>query len=140
MDYLLLSIYACIIITSFSFPSFNYALQVKGGRGQGRQRKRWEDNIREWTDLEFAKSQRAVEKTEKLRKPVVKSSVVPQWSSRLRDRWWWYDDELCTQSVSFSFSLVLCRHEFQTLIKTKFRTHFMYYVYMLKKYREREKK
>ena len=34
---------------------------VKGGRRQGRQRKRWEDNIREWTGLEFAKSQRAVE-------------------------------------------------------------------------------
>ena len=26
-----------------------------GGRRQGRQRKRWEDNIREWTGLEFAK-------------------------------------------------------------------------------------
>ena len=34
---------------------------VKGGRRQGRERKRWEDNIREWTGLEFAKSQRAVE-------------------------------------------------------------------------------
>ena len=34
---------------------------VKGGRRQGRQRKRLEDNIREWTDLEFGKSQRAVE-------------------------------------------------------------------------------
>ena len=33
---------------------------VKGKR-QGRQRKRWEDNIREWTGLEFAKSQTAVE-------------------------------------------------------------------------------
>ena len=31
---------------------------VKGGRRQGRQRKRWEDNIREWTDLKFAKSRR----------------------------------------------------------------------------------
>ena len=29
---------------------------VKGGRRQGRQRKRWEENIREWTGLEFAKS------------------------------------------------------------------------------------
>ena len=29
---------------------------VKGGRRQGRQRKRWEDDIREWTGLEFAKS------------------------------------------------------------------------------------
>ena len=34
---------------------------VKGGRRRGRQRKRWEDNIREWTGLEFGKSQRAVE-------------------------------------------------------------------------------
>ena len=34
---------------------------VKGGRRQGRQRKRCEDNIREWTGLEFGKSQRAVE-------------------------------------------------------------------------------
>ena len=31
---------------------------VKGGRRQGRQRKRWEDNISERTGLEFAKSQR----------------------------------------------------------------------------------
>ena len=38
---------------------------VKGGRRQGRQRKRWEDNIREWIGLEFAKSQRAVENREK---------------------------------------------------------------------------
>ena len=38
---------------------------VKGERRQGRQRKRWEDNIREWTGLEFAKSQRAVENREK---------------------------------------------------------------------------
>ena len=33
---------------------------VKGGRRQGRQKKRWEDNIRAWTGLEFARSQRAV--------------------------------------------------------------------------------
>ena len=39
---------------------------VKGGRRQGRQRKRLEDNIREWTGLEFAKSQRAVENEEKM--------------------------------------------------------------------------
>ena len=34
---------------------------VKGGRRQGGQRKRWEENIREWAGLEFGKSQRAVE-------------------------------------------------------------------------------
>ena len=59
---------------------------VKGGRRQGRQEKRWEDNIREWTGPEFAKSQRAVENREKWRKLIVKSSVVPQRPSRLRDR------------------------------------------------------
>ena len=48
---------------------------VKGGRRQSRQRKRWEDNIREWTRLEFAKSQRAVENRGKWRKLVAKSSV-----------------------------------------------------------------
>ena len=51
---------------------------MKGGRRQGRQRKRWEDNIREWTGLEFGKSQRAVENRESWRKLAVKSSVVPK--------------------------------------------------------------
>ena len=50
---------------------------VKGGRRQGRQRERWEDNIGQWTGLEFANSQRAVGNREKWRKLVVKSSLVP---------------------------------------------------------------
>ena len=73
---------------------------MKGGRRQGRQWKRWRDNIREWTGLELAKSQRAVENRETWRKLVAKmavnsvsdsfflvakSSVVPQRPSRLRD-------------------------------------------------------
>ena len=58
---------------------------VKGRRRQGRQRKRWEDNIREWTGLEFAKSQRAMENRGKWGKLVAKSSVVPQQPWRLRD-------------------------------------------------------
>ena len=40
-------------------------------------KKEWEDNIRVWTGLGFTKSQRAVEKTEKWRKLIVKSYVVP---------------------------------------------------------------
>ena len=44
----------------------------KGGRRRGRQRKRWEDKIKEWTDLEGSGEQG------KWRKLVVKSSVVPQ--------------------------------------------------------------
>ena len=63
-----------------SGPEQESAMCLHGG-----QRKRWEDNIREWTGLEFGKSQRAVENREKWRKLVAKSSVVPQGSSRLRD-------------------------------------------------------
>ena len=59
---------------------------VKGGRRQSRQRKRWAANIREWTGLEFAKSQRTVENKEKWRKLVAKSFVVPQRPSRVRNR------------------------------------------------------
>ena len=55
---------------------------VRGGRRQGKQRKRREDNFREWTSLEFAKSQRAVENRGKWRKLVAKSSVVPKRPSR----------------------------------------------------------
>ena len=51
---------------------------VKGGRRQGREGKTLEDNIREWTNLEFGKFQRAVENREKWRKLVAKLSVVPQ--------------------------------------------------------------
>ena len=51
----------------------------------------WEDNIREWTGLEFSKSQRAMENREKWRELVVKSSVVPQRPPLLRDRWWWWN-------------------------------------------------
>ena len=59
---------------------------VKGGRRQGRQKKKWEDSIREWTGLEFAKSQRAVENRDKWWKLVEKSIVVPQRPPRLRER------------------------------------------------------
>ena len=42
-----------------------------------------EDKIREWTGLEFDKSQRAVENREKWRKLVAESSLVPQRPSWL---------------------------------------------------------
>ena len=60
---------------------------MKGERRQGRQKTRWEDNIMEWTGLEFVKSQWAVENREKLTKLVVKSSVVLEQSPELRDKW-----------------------------------------------------
>ena len=45
----------------------------------------WKDNTREWTGLEFGKSQRAMKSREKWRKLVAKSSVAPQRPSQLRD-------------------------------------------------------
>ena len=59
---------------------------VKGGRRQGRQNKKWKNKTRECTGLEFGKSLRAVENRERRKKLVVKSSVVPQRLSLLRDR------------------------------------------------------
>ena len=57
---------------------------LKGDRRQGGQRKRWEDNIKEWTGLEFAKSRRSVENREKWRKLVVKLSVVAPTTPALK--------------------------------------------------------
>ena len=59
---------------------------VKGGRRQGRQKKRWEDNVRAWIGLELAKPQRAVKNREKWRKLAGKSYVLTQRSSLLKDR------------------------------------------------------
>ena len=99
---------------------------VKGGRRQGRQRKRWEGNIRKWTGLEFGKSQRAVENREKV---VAKSSVVTQRPLQLRDWqwwwWWWYTFTLLImrninrnqiKSTEFSYAPEACR---ETMSKTE---------------------
>ena len=59
---------------------------VQGGRQRGRHRKRWEDNIKEWTGLEWNILLQKAENREEWRKLVVKSTVVPQLSARLRDR------------------------------------------------------
>ena len=52
------------------------------GKKTGWQKKRWEDNIREWTGLEFAKSQRAVENMEKNG-----GNWLRNHTSWLRNRW-----------------------------------------------------
>ena len=58
---------------------------VQGRRRRGRQRKPWEGNIKEWTGLEWNIILRKAENREEWRKLVVKFTVVPQWSARLRD-------------------------------------------------------
>ena len=65
---------------------------VNWGSRQGRQRKRWENNIREWTGLECQVPEGS-EEPRKRRKLGVKSSVMPQQPSRSRDRWWWDDGD-----------------------------------------------
>ena len=61
-------------------------LRSHGTRRRGRQRKRWEDNIKEWTGLQWNIALQKAENREEWRKLVVKSTVVPQRSARLRDR------------------------------------------------------
>ena len=58
---------------------------VKGTRRRGRQKKSWEDNIKEWTGMGFGDSLRAAEDREGWKGIVAISSVVPRQSPRLRD-------------------------------------------------------
>ena len=63
----------------------NSARTVKGARRRGRQKKRWEDNIKEWTGMGVGDSLRAAEDREGWKGIVATSSVVPRRSPRLRD-------------------------------------------------------
>ena len=60
---------------------------VQGGRRRGRQKKRWEDNITEWTGLKLGEALRKAENREEWRTVVARSSLVPQRSNRLWDKW-----------------------------------------------------
>ena len=57
---------------------------VKGARRRGRQEKRWEDNIKEWTEMGFGDSLRAAEDWEGWKGIVATSSVVPPTTSRVK--------------------------------------------------------
>ena len=61
---------------------------VKGARRRGRQKKRWEDNMKEWTWMGFGDSLRAAEDQEGWKGIVAKSSMVPRRPPRLRDLRW----------------------------------------------------
>ena len=54
-------------------------------RGRSKKNKIWEDNIKEWTEVEFGDSLRAAEYRERWKGIVSTSSVVPRRPSRLRD-------------------------------------------------------
>ena len=59
---------------------------VKGKRKRGRQKKRWEDNIKEWTGMDFASSTWAAENRTRWKGIVANPSVVPRRLPRLWDR------------------------------------------------------
>ena len=59
---------------------------VQGTRRRGRQRKRWEDNIREWTGLKLSEALRKTQDRNGWRKLTAKPMVSPLRSTRLRDR------------------------------------------------------
>ena len=58
---------------------------VQGGRRKGIQKKRWEDNISEWTELGLGEALRKAKDRKEWRKVVARSSLMPQRSFRLRD-------------------------------------------------------
>ncbi|GFN95263.1 UDP-glucuronosyltransferase 2a1-like [Plakobranchus ocellatus] len=59
---------------------------VNGGRRRGRQKKRWDDNIREWTGLELRNTLRKAEDREEWKAVVGRSSAAPHRIPDLRDR------------------------------------------------------
>ena len=58
---------------------------VKGARRRGRQKKRWEDNLKEWTGMGFGDPLGAAEDREGWKFIVATSSVVPRRPPILRD-------------------------------------------------------
>ena len=50
----------------------------KGGRRKGRQKKRWEDNIKEWMKLELRYALRKAEDKEESKAVVRRSSAAPR--------------------------------------------------------------
>ena len=56
---------------------------MKGKRKRARQKKRWEDNIKELTGMDFGSSTRAAENRSRWKGIVENSSVVPQRPSKV---------------------------------------------------------
>ena len=51
--------------------------KIQGGRRKGRQKKRWEDKISEWTGLRLSEALQKAEDREEWRKVVARSSLMP---------------------------------------------------------------
>ena len=58
---------------------------VKGKRRSDRQRKRWEDNIKKWTEINFPSSARAAASRTRFKRIVANSSVVLRRPSKVME-------------------------------------------------------
>ena len=58
---------------------------MKGKIKGGRQKKSWEDNIKEWRGMDLASSIRAAENRTRWKGIVANSSVVPRRSSKVME-------------------------------------------------------
>ena len=56
---------------------------MKGKRKTDRQKKRWEDTIKEWTGMDFGSSTRTAESKSRWKGIVANSSVVPRQPSKV---------------------------------------------------------
>ena len=66
------------VLRSFGLAKTILLGTVQGKRRKSRQKKRWEDKIKEWTGMDFASSTRAAENRSRWKGIVVQSSVVRQ--------------------------------------------------------------
>ena len=55
---------------------------MKGKRKRDRQKKRWADNIKEWTEMDIASTTRADENMTRWKEIAANSSVVPRIPSK----------------------------------------------------------
>ena len=91
---------------------------VKGARRRGRQKKRWEDNIKEWTRMGFGDSLRAAEDREGWKGIVATSSVVTPRPPRLRywDEIRWLPKDR-VESYNFRFKLINLARQYKTFVR-----------------------
>ena len=97
------------ISRSSGMASANLQGTVNGARRRGRQKKRWEDNIKEWTGMEFGDSMSAAEDKEWWKGIVAMSPMVPRRPPMLRHwdelRW---DNQRTIDPVSLTWVPRIC--------------------------------
>ena len=73
----------CLVSRSSSLAKTILQGTVKGKRKRGRQKKTWEDNIKDWIGMDFASLTRAAENRKRCKGIVANSSVMPRRPSKV---------------------------------------------------------